>query len=289
MTDVPEHLLRRSRERRAAAGGGGGGEEAPAATVSEAPSEAPATPAAAAPVPATQGPIGTAAEPAPPPPPPPPYVEAAQRRAKIPVWAAPVLAILPLWALVYAGALTEPAEELDPVLAEGGQIYSAQCAGCHGGGGEGGSGRPLREVVLTFPDPADHIAWVVNGSPAPGTPYGDPNRPGGQHISQQGWGAMPGFGGVLSEEEIIAVVRYEREVIGGEEESTLAEEGEAIEGADEPEPGEPARPGNEAEGQGGAVGGEGTGGPGGDAGEPSASENETLEGGDEGPTPGDEG
>lgn len=254
MTDVPEHLLRRSRERRSAGGGGGGDDAgaAPAAASDAAPpSDTPATPSEATPVPATQGPVGTAAEPAPPPPPPPPHVEAALRRPKIPVWAAPVLAILPLWALIYAGALTEPSEPLDPVLAEGQQIFAAQCAGCHGGSGAGGSGPPLTEVNLTFSDPQQHLDWIVNGSPAPGTPYGDPDRPGGQKISQQGWGAMPGFGNVLTDEEIVAVARYEREVIGGEEESTLAE-GEGVEGGDPDEAG-PTDPESEAESQGGDV------------------------------------
>ncbi|HUF32193.1 MAG TPA: c-type cytochrome [Acidimicrobiales bacterium] len=232
MTDVPEHLLRRSRERRSAGDGDSGDAgEAPAA---DAPAtDTPASSGEAAPVPATQAPVGTAAEPAPPPPPPPPYVEAAQRRAKIPVWAAPVLAILPLWALIYAGALTESGEALDPVLAEGQQIFAAQCAGCHGGGGGGGSGPPLTEVNLTFSDPQQHLDWVVDGSPAAGTPYGDPDRPGGQKISQQGFGAMPGFGNALTDEEVLAVVRYEREVIGGEEEPTLAEGAEGEGGDDD--------------------------------------------------------
>ncbi len=144
----------------------------------------------------------------------------------MPRWALSVLALLPIWAFVYAGSLVVPEEGItDPVLLEGQGIYARSCASCHGNDGGGGTGRPLSggEVLLTFPDPAEHIAWVVNGSPAEGTPYGNPDRPGGQHISSETSGrAMPGFGDSLTEEEVIAVVRYEREILGGEAESALA-------------------------------------------------------------------
>ncbi len=226
MTEVPEHLLQRSRERRAALGlsGGGDGDAAPPpssaspAVPSAAPAAAPAPAAPAAPV----APTG----PPPPPPPPPPYVAAALGRPKIPAWAVPVLALLPIWAVVYAGSLVVPEKGItDPVLLQGQSIYAASCASCHGADGGGGVGRPLSagEVLATFPDPAQHIDWVVNGSPPAGTPYGNPDRPGGQHISSQtSGGPMPPFGDLLTEEEILAVVRYEREILGGEAESALA-------------------------------------------------------------------
>ncbi|MBW3574149.1 MAG: hypothetical protein KY450_04680 [Actinobacteria bacterium] len=96
-------------------------------------------------------------------------------------------------------------------------------AGLSSDGAGGGTGRPLNEVVTVFPDPAEHIAWVQNGSPAAGTPYGNPDRPGGAHISSEtSGGPMPAFGDLLTEEEILAVVRYEREILGGESESALA-------------------------------------------------------------------
>lgn len=135
------------------------------------------------------------------------------------MWAVPVLALLPVWAIIYAGVLDVPEPGItDPVLLEGQGVYASSCASCHGATGGGGTGRPLDggQVILTFPDPAQHIAWVKDGSPAAGTPYGSPDRPGGQHMSQDGFGPMPPFGESLSEEEIIAVVRYEREIIGGE-------------------------------------------------------------------------
>ena len=248
MTEVPEHLLRRSKERRAALGLDGGGGDGGDATPPAPPAAAgePAEPAGD--VPAVAAATTTPAPPPvpveAPPPPVPPYVVAAVTRPKVPRWAVPVLAVLPIWALIYAGTMTAgEAGITDPVLAEGEELYSANCAACHGANGEGGTGRPLHDgdVLLTFPDPAEHIAWVVNGSPASGTPYGDPNRPGGQHVSQSdGFGAMPAFGSTLTEEQIVAVVRYEREIIGGETESALAAGGEA--GADTTTVGEGASP-----------------------------------------------
>jgi mono/diheme cytochrome c family protein len=157
--------------------------------------------------------------------------------------------MLPIWAVVYAGALVVPEKGItDPVLLEGQGIYAQSCASCHGNDGGGGIGRPLSggEVILTFPDPAEHLAWVVNGSPAAGTPYGNPERPGGQHLSSEtSGGPMPPFGDSLTEEEILAVVRYEREILGGETESVLA-------GGEAPPAGE-----GEAAGEAESEGGEG--------------------------------
>jgi mono/diheme cytochrome c family protein len=153
----------------------------------------------------------------PPPPPPPPYVQAALDRPRIPIYALGTLVLLPIWAFIYFGTLVPKPTELDPQLALGRDLYTSNCASCHGAEGQGGVGRPLDTVLLTFPNRADHLAWVHNGSPAPGTPYGDPNRPGGQRISGQGVAsAMPAFKGSLTDEQIDAIVRYERETFGGE-------------------------------------------------------------------------
>lgn len=271
MTEVPEHLLARSKERRAALGEGGGDAPAPAAASSgdAAPATAGATPAVAAK--AAPAAVVEAA----PPPPPPPYVQAALDRKKTPKYMGPVGVAILLWAFIYAGVMFTSEGVTDPVLAQGGEIFAAQCAGCHGGAGQGGTGRPLGDILETFPEPADHIAWVTNGSPAPGTVYGANG-----HVSQDGWPAMPGFGNALTEEEIIAVVRYEREVINDEQGSALAsgeggmdgmggaadegsEEGESgtsgAEGGEESTSGDPAdSPTAEAESEGGDVGGDGT-------------------------------
>jgi len=123
----------------------------------------------------------------------------------------PVLAVLPLWAIVYLGAFgTTGSANAAP---NGAAVYQkAGCVGCHGAKGEGGVGPKLTggEAKLTFPNEADHIAWVETGSgPKKGQPYGDPNRPGGQHVDKTG--AMPAFKGQLTDAEIAAVVTYERE------------------------------------------------------------------------------
>jgi len=218
VTEVPEHLLRRSKERRSAIGGGGDGGSEPSASSGEASGTAAAASAVE--------PVAAAAAPAPveePPKPVPPYVAAALRRPKVPKFAIPVLAALPVWALIYAGTMSK-STSVDPQIKLGGQIFAANCSGCHGAAGEGGTGRPLNEVLKTFPDVKDHLAWIENGSPAAGTPYGDPKRPGGQRIAgSNGFTAkMPGFKGTLSADEIAAVARYERVTFGGEAASAEA-------------------------------------------------------------------
>lgn len=206
MTEVPEHLLQRSRERRAALGLGGDAGDGESAA-----------PAAAS-VPATTGgspaPAAAAAAPVifeePPPPPPPAYVAEVERN-RIPAWVLPVLVALPFWGLLYFGAFGErnTAEAAPP---DGAAVYqSAGCAGCHGGAGEGGVGPALSggESKLTFPDEADHVSWVNTGSgPFANQTYGDPDREGGPRVAS---GGMPGFASSLSPEEIQAVVQYERE------------------------------------------------------------------------------
>jgi mono/diheme cytochrome c family protein len=210
LTEVPEYLLQRSRERRAALGLGGGeggeGAAAPAAAAAPtsessavAPAEAGAAPAAAPPVEAT--------------PALPTYVAPPQPPKRIPVWMTPVLLLLPIWAFMYLGTFGERGEEELTPLQLGERVYNnSGCAGCHGGNGEGGVGPALAtgESVKTFPEEADHIAWVETGSAGvKGQPYGAADREGGQRVATTG--SMPGFAGQLSPEEISAVVLYERE------------------------------------------------------------------------------
>jgi mono/diheme cytochrome c family protein len=215
VTEIPEHLLKRSQERRAAIGG----EAAPAAdpTPSGEAVEPAAAPDAAAPaVPAA----AAAAEVAPPPPAPVrPEVAAAQQRHKIPFWALSVLVFLPLWAYVYQGTLEPPpAGESDPLVL-GEHVYGG-CAACHGAGGGGGTGPALTGVLETWPDFRDHLAWVRLGSTGwPGNTYGANGKPKA--------GGMPGHA-ALSDEELAQVVLYERVTFGGldpnsEEYAELAE------------------------------------------------------------------
>ncbi|MEQ8716565.1 MAG: c-type cytochrome [Acidimicrobiales bacterium] len=217
MTEVPEHLLQRSRDRRKALGLGGdddGGGDAAAPAAAGA-----ATPAASAP--AAPSLPAFDIEPAKPKPPAPtrPWVEAARKRKRIPYWVMPVLLFLPLWAFIYFGTLEEPEQGAVGLLGEGAEVYEAiaNCAQCHGAGGAGANAGPqlnAGEVLITFPaDPdglglAQMVEWVVKGTNGigAGTPYGSPERG-----RVGGWfGVMPGFGESITAEELLAVVLYER-------------------------------------------------------------------------------
>ena len=215
MTEVPEHLLQRSRERRAALGLGGddAGDAAPAAS---APSAAPATTGAA---PAAVTPAAAPVPAAPKPPPfVPPYVRASEKRQRIPVWVMPVVAFLPIWGVLYAQSASEAPSKEPTQLASGLATYSSKCSSCHGGGGGGGAGRQLSDgnVVLTFPNIANQLEYVHNGDEGMGkVPYGNPSRPGGQHGPPYNGGYMPTFK-TLTEKDLLAVVRHERETLSGE-------------------------------------------------------------------------
>ena len=208
MTEVPEYLLERSRQRRIALGvleddgSGGGAAASPAAAAGAAPAAGPsqADMIAAA---REAAKLETEAEP----PPAAAWVVAAQTRHRIPIWVLPVLFCLPLWAFVYV-KLTEPPPEPITAINEGATTYAVRCASCHVGDGSGsdgsGVGRPLwnGEVLLTFPDLDDSlIEWIAVGSEGIGLGqvYGDPNRAGGAHVSGETGANMPAFGDVLND------------------------------------------------------------------------------------------
>jgi mono/diheme cytochrome c family protein len=221
MAQVPDYLLERSRERRAALGlppfgaPPGAAPEAPAEGGGEAPAEAepaagvPAAAAAPAPAAAAAPALPAVAEPEVP-----PYLAPPSARSGIPTWIVPVLAILPVWAFAYLGALSPP-ETAAPVLTpiqQGAQVYARSCAACHGARGEGGVGPALAagDAKVTFPNEAEHIAWVETGSASKkGQPYGDPARAGGQRVAKSG--GMPPFKGTLTDAEIQNVVLFERD------------------------------------------------------------------------------
>jgi mono/diheme cytochrome c family protein len=226
VTEIPEHLLKRSRDRRAALGLGGGDDAA--ASGGDAPAATPATTAETAPaVAAPSGPVGrkAAAAAAPPPPPKPdlPVVAAAKSRQKIPFWAMLSLSLLPIWLFMYVRSVTEAPEVAAGPLGVGAEEYGA-CAACHGTNGEGGAGRPLAEgeVEKTFPHIEDQLRFVYFGTAqyniAGVSNYGNPDREGGAHTAGS-FGQMPGqgalAGGDLTDDEILAVVCYERYTIGG--------------------------------------------------------------------------
>ncbi|MET0727994.1 MAG: cytochrome c [Acidimicrobiales bacterium] len=203
MTEIPEHLLKRSKERRAAIGG----DAAPAGEAAT--PSASVTPAAEAPAAGTAPAVPAAATPAevtPPPKPVRPEVAAAQRRRKIPYWAMPVLAGLPLWAYVYQATLEPPpAGESDPLVL--GETVYGGCSSCHGAGGGGGTGPALDGVLETWPDFRDHIMWVKLGDADwPGDTYGATDKPKGV--------GMPGHA-AMTDAELAQVVLYERTAFGG--------------------------------------------------------------------------
>lgn len=229
MTEIPEHLLKRSRERRAALGLGGddastgdastgdaSGETSPATTESS-------TPAAAAP--SGPAPRGPAPEPAAPAEPEKihPTVIAARQRRRIPFWAMAALSLLPVWLFMYARALTDSAEAAEGPVGLGEEVYG-NCASCHGGAGGGGVGYQFTEgeVLLTFPNIEDQLRYVYYGTggynAAGVTNYGDPDREGGAHVTGT-QGNMPQFGadagGGLTDAELVAVVCHERYTLGG--------------------------------------------------------------------------
>ena len=100
-------------------------------------------------------------------------------------------------------------------IALGQQVYSgaAACAGCHGANGGGGVGPAFigGELYTTFPTCSDHAKWIELGSAGwqneVGPTYGAEDK-----VSI---GGMPAFQGKLSEDEIYAVVVFERVVFGG--------------------------------------------------------------------------
>ena len=228
VTEIPEHLLKRSRERRAATGLPAEGGDAPAATTpATTPGTTPATTAPSTPATPAPAPPTPAVPAAAPPKPDPPYIQAAKSRKKMPFWAMGALGLLPVWALLYLRGIQPVEEAASGPLAVGATEYTG-CSSCHGAAGQGGAGRPLAngEVLLTFPKIEDMLNLVYTGSEQYElqgvTTWGDPEREGGAH----GPGAYNGsympaqgekYGGALTEAEILGVVCHERYEISGAE------------------------------------------------------------------------
>ena len=156
VTEIPEHLLKRSRDRKTGDGasssesGGTSGENVPAVQKAAAPAKT-----------AKNTPSVVLAKPDS------PRVAAAKSRKKIPFWAMATLSLLPLWGFLYAIALKPAEKVVEGPLAVGSQVYGG-CAGCHGAAGQGGAGRILHqgEVMKTFPHIEDMLNFVYTGSQA---------------------------------------------------------------------------------------------------------------------------
>jgi hypothetical protein len=224
LTEIPEHLLKRSKQAKASKSGGDpGADEGAAATGAES-SSAPVAAAAAAPAVPTESLPSLDPEPAPAAPEP-AYVTAARARRRVPVWAMPLVAALPIWAIAYAGTMQEPEVE-DPLLIESALFYTeAGCAGCHGATGGGGTGYPLAggQVLETFPDPIDHMVHVARGSEViVDTPYGAERADGRRIAGARDQGQMPGQAGQISQVELEMIVFHERATLSEEDTSSAA-------------------------------------------------------------------
>jgi hypothetical protein len=133
------------------------------------------------------------------------------------------LGILPLWAFMYARAVTATPEEVTGPLGVGAEVYG-NCVSCHGAGGGGGTGYAFTggSVIETFPHIEDQLRFVYFGTGeynlAGVTGYGNPDREGGARVTGE-QGVMPGWGeaagGSLHDEEILAAVCHERFTLGG--------------------------------------------------------------------------
>lgn len=139
-------------------------------------------------------------------------VTARGRRAKVPFWAVPVLAALPVWAYVYVGTLDPPESASSGTV--GADVYAEACAACHGSEGQGGTGPGFAggAVFETWPSFDDHIEWVQLGgtlwAERHGPTYGDTDKP-------VNGAAMPGFDDQLTDRELVHVVLHERTVLAG--------------------------------------------------------------------------
>lgn len=103
----------------------------------------------------------------------------------------------------------------------GGSVYGTNCASCHGAKGGGGVGPKLSggAVTATFPDPLDQVRWVLLGSEGGGALYAKAGK--------TPKGGMPAFQGKLSLTEVVHVVLYERQTLGG---TPLADDAAAWQG-----------------------------------------------------------
>jgi mono/diheme cytochrome c family protein len=209
LTEIPEHLLKRSRDARGKSAGDAGGTAEPssAPVPAKAESAAPARAAAAAPVAAPPKPKTV---PAP--------VAAARRRSRVPIWAMPVVVGLPVWGFMYLRAIKAPEPKVTGPLAGGAVVYG-KCASCHGSDGAGGVGYAFTNnaLWLTFPTIEEQIRYVYQGTKGfKGVGYGNPDRPGGQRIGGAK-GAMPNWGaksgGELTDAELVEVICHERHTL----------------------------------------------------------------------------
>lgn len=131
------------------------------------------------------------------------------------------MAGVPVWAFFFAGTFITPKSNVETEAARGARLYSANCSTCHlaNGAGKdaGGVGRPLWKgnAEKTFPQLEQQLAFVRHGSCGVGVKYGNPAREGGQHAALGGMPAFPDT--ALTEDDLVAIVKYERTVLSDAE------------------------------------------------------------------------
>lgn len=129
-------------------------------------------------------------------------------RLPIPAWTSisgcsAVIALLLLLAPVPSVQATEPGWRRADVLERGAEVYSRQCAGCHGIHGDGQG----EAAALLYPKPRDFVAaeYKFSSRPTPGLPTDDDLR---QVIREGLQGtAMTGFP-LMAEGDVSALVAY---------------------------------------------------------------------------------
>lgn len=124
--------------------------------------------------------------------------------------------------------------------ATGRELFAANCAVCHGAGGEGQPNWHVRKPDGVLPAPplnGDGHTWHH----ADGVLYRVVSE-GGQILEDPGLdftSAMPGFGGQLSQSEIVAVLTYVKSLWGEKESRGLSiAESQALVSERDPFPGE---------------------------------------------------
>jgi len=125
------------------------------------------------------------------------------------------LVALPIWAVMYATTNDPQSPKAAGPLTTGATVYTS-CASCHGATGGGGVGPKLSggDVITAFPKPADQVRWVMLGTAgyqAEGTAtFGADQKKVGAI------GVMPAQIDGLTSEQLLSVVRHERETLSGE-------------------------------------------------------------------------
>jgi mono/diheme cytochrome c family protein len=100
-----------------------------------------------------------------------------------------------------AGAVPTPIAANDPAMTQGAKIYQDECSSCHTGAGTGKPGifpALIKNPAVQAEDPVTLMRVVLQGAQGVGT-VASPTAPG-----------MPAFGGLMSDQQIAAVLTYIR-------------------------------------------------------------------------------